>query len=358
MEVYQLLPANCKIAIEEKKSMCKYSYQGDSLQINFDYNENYLTSAGLQVFNSQDKKHFPPVVYNFVEMFFLKYFLTDDQKAFFAANDENRIKLYMNGSELLYNSFINKPLILDVLINSVNKSSSFKEDMYQFHFNKSNFDLSFSFPANNLLIHSMDKKEADLFLAQSLKYFDPGQKFTPLFDTLNLTKGPNGVFFSNERILHKGVSNQYFLRKADDGYSPIFEKAFYCESLQNEFLVGFADNQKKLNINHQQYGHENDNYALTLKDFLQYFRQDNDTDLYFGIESDDEKMLVASLFIKHKYLNSLTILTVMTNTSDMFYPEATYNCKLYSNIPGDNIKDLFGIYDDNTSDKFFKINSR
>lgn len=356
--VFELLPPACKKAAELKQSACVWQYQDDSLQVNFSYHQNYLRGVGLYIFANEDKKHFPSAVYNFVEMFFLRYFLNDDQEASFTANEEDKIKLYINGTQLLYNSFIDKSLILSALINPSSKSSSFKDNSYQFSFSKSNYDLTLIFPANNLLIMMMDKKEADIALARSLKNFDPGQALTPLFDTLNMIKNPKGIFCSNERILHTGISNQYFLRKTDEGYSPVFEESLYIESLQNEFLVGFGDSRKKLNINHQQYGHENDNYTLPLNNFLQYNRQGNDTDFYFGIESDDEKMLVASLFIKHKYHNSLTILTVVTNTCDIFDREAIYNCKLYTNIPGDNIKDLFGIYDENATDGFFEINQR
>jgi len=356
--VFELLPPSCQKAAELKQSKCVWFYQDDSLQVNFSYRQNYLTSAGLCVFDSEDEKHFPPIVYNFVEMFFLKYFLIDDQATFFTANDENKIKLYLSGTELLHNSFIDKSLILSALINSSDKSSSFKDNSYKFVFSKSNYDLTLVFPANSLLIQCIDKKEADLALARSLKNFNPGQALTPLYDTLNLTKNTKGIFCSNERILHKGVSDQYFMQKTDGEYSPVFEDHLYIESLQNEFLVGYADNQKKLRINHHLYGNESDHYTMNLNTFLQYYRQDKETDFYFGIESDDKKTIVASLFIKHKYLNSLAILTIMTNTTDMFDREATYNCKLYTNIPGDNIKDLFGIYDENASDEFFKINQR
>lgn len=356
-EVFYLLPSNCQHAIEEMKNTCKLSYQDDSLQINLNYSGSHLTSAGLNIFSEQDERPFPPAVYNFVERLFLVYILTEDMEGFFVYVNEDKIHLYINGSELLYNSFGDKSLVLSALINPSSQSSSFKSDNYQFVFSKSNYDLTLVFPANNLLIYSMDKKEGDLVLAQSLRNFEAAQALIPSFDTLKLTKGPNEIFCSNERILHKGVSDQYYLRKTEHGYAPIFDRFFYKESLQNEFLTGFTDNQKKLNINHQQYGFQDDNYTLTLNNFLQYFRQDNEMEFYFGIENDDEAMLVASLFIKHKYLNSVTILTVITNVSDVFNPQAKYNCKLYSNIPGNNIKDLFGTYHDN-SDEFFKINSR
>ena len=110
-----------------------------------------------------------------------------------------------------------------------------------------------------------------------------------------------------------------------------------------------ANKKIQLNIIHKIYGDEKYNYKVNLNDFISFFS--NEFELYFGIEEKTDENMSGTLIIFNRKLNFVNLLYVNTNKNSLFSENPSINAKLYTNIPSDNIKNLFADYDSSNSIK-------
>lgn len=343
-ELFELLPDNCKhdFVASESTSQCKVN---DNITINCKKENGKITNIGLSLFDKNEMSLFPEDVYRFIESFFFEYLFTPDFKTFCYINKDNKVFLYFNGNSINRNSSDSYNPILHLLSNKIS-IKALKQDsiIYTFILSNNSDSLRLLFPANNSLIKGMDKLEMDSYLETQLKNCKPYEY--DIFNQNGSSFNKNGnIYILPGTVYHKSINSNTYYLKDDNDYILLFDKDYYLETLANIFINGQKDSNKKLNINHRMYGGISSYYSVNINDFVGFFK-DNQFDIYFGVENGDSNNIKATVVINNPYLNFLDLLYIETNKDDIFNKNA-FNVKLYSNIPSDNIKDLYGIYQDN-----------
>jgi hypothetical protein len=81
---------------------------------------------------------------------------------------------------------------------------------------------------------------------------------------------------------------------------------------------------------------------MKFSDMLGYFK--NSFTLYTGIESRTETGIKAIVIMLNKKLNYIHLLAIDLNDNDLFDKNKSLTASFITNIPTDNIQNLFGNY--------------
>jgi len=134
------------------------------------------------------------------------------------------------------------------------------------------------------------------------------------------------------------INNDLFYVKTDGVYNFAFDKSLIAESFANALLVHVKNNYK-INITQRMYGNVVKKYTVNSRDFDDYFRRDYDR--YFGIESLKKEKLTGTMILSNRNEENIHLAFVSISLDDLING-GTMEMQLYSNIPQQNIKTLFG----------------
>jgi hypothetical protein len=214
-----------------------------------------------------------------------------------------------------------------------------------------NGKITIIFPATNTVISGMDKKEYGEQVMASLKTIKNYANFipkTPIKDQFKTYKDDIKVSVGNSYF--KSITSTKYYKVTDDVVQPLFSREYPLESFCNIFLMPMEANKKiQLNITHKIYGDEKFDYKVNLNDFVSFFS--SEFEFYFGIEEKTDEHMSGTLIIFNRRLNFVNLLYVDTNKNTIFGENPSVNAKLYTNIPSDNIKNLFADYDSSNTTK-------
>lgn len=341
-KLYNLLPENCKKEIGILGT-CHCISGGNDIQVNSTAIGGVIDHLGLKLFDNNESDFYQKAVTQFVERYFLEMIITDNISEFYKRRKEQNITLLYNGRSIEKFFLGYQKNVLSVLKNPTSKRIEKDSLNYAVSISEGMNHVRLSFPANNCLVKGMDKKELDNELEKDLRNYrsvidttvlvNQSQNFIP-------SKGYNTLKGS---AYYKSITSDTYYTMQDKGYGLIYDKRFLAESLVNVLLDGTILPEKKITISHHQYADEISSYSLFLKDYIGFFKNRN-YKLYIGIENNSVDKLQATMVIYNTYLNFVNIVYIDTTEDSLFNPENTISLKLYSNIPCDNIKDLFGTY--------------
>jgi hypothetical protein len=200
---------------------------------------------------------------------------------------------------------------------------------------------------------------SDTNSAENDNYFDKGEFSLRLKDELINFERFNKVISSD--IVTDSDLLEYkemFFYKAGKTYFNVFEsKTYYdctnrvCKPIYNPkmplesfvdlFLTNVsASTASSLNVTHHIYPNQKFTYNLTLAKFLQFMTPSHE--LYFAIEKFDSSVISGVLILKDKNRPYFHLLLADASIVNMFNINGhQLQCKLYSYIPTDNIKNIF-----------------
>lgn len=190
----------------------------------------------------------------------------------------------------------------------------------------------------------MDKAELDKDIEVSLSNYS-FKDTLPVQTIMNQDFEQFGdLFLLKGNTYSKSItSNTYY--QSINGI-PIIDKRYPVESLANMCILGVINPTKKLLITHYQYGDNLVHYTLNFKDFISFFNQKKHL-LYFGAENSNGNSLKATLVLYNSYENFVNIVYFDVTTEALFDEKSDLNIKLYTNIPSDNIMNLYGVFLEN-----------
>jgi hypothetical protein len=352
--MYESLPLDCRYVPSEHLLSYTHALEtrkiitSRSVTINFIVNENKIEDLGISVFDSSSRSLFQSsFIYRFIERKVLELLLINNDNTLIDKIQENDINLLMNG-----NSIVNIKM-LQRAYSIIYDKSGFKLTRdslrYELRWVSSSKDSVFiSFPASNTLIRAKDKKELDEEIAEQLNTFKyyPADVEKPLvtyIEKSNLIPHADIYCLIGKTFLIKAINTNSYYNISENGFSRlVFERKYLAESLSN--LIQFPTLNDKINVNiyHKIYGDQELHYSIKLCKLITYFEKE--CTLYTGIEEKTNEGIKAIIIMYNSDLNIIHLMTIDTKADDLFSENKTISVTLHTNIPADNIQNLFGDY--------------
>jgi hypothetical protein len=342
---YYSLPETCMIGTitADTVVLCCDAVQGDIVPLVFCFDENkVLEHVGFRFLPTDSKRMVDDVIVRFIERELLTLLTTNDINQTFVSYRENGVSVLLNGNSIKQSTLQNKQSLLRLLKNNkgitVNFIDSKKYEVVLFFENEQK--LSFNFPADSELLTGMDKKERDIRLAFQLnnhKAKPDNAATAPDYSYLQLLRDTIYVDKGSSFIIPQ-VNNDIFYTKIDNGYSLIFDSLLLAETFSN-ILLAPANQGYTIHVTHRMYGNQIKKYTVNSYDFDDYFL--NGYERYFGIESLENEKLRGTLVLSDRNAGSIHLAFVQIKKENLLNG-GTMEMQLYSNIPQQNLKTLFG----------------
>ena len=348
-EIYARLPIECKnVLLNSSDNTCKCEINNNKVDVKVIFNASGKVShVGINLFEINTNLIYSSSVLFFLERTFLDQLLINNTNLIARKSKENGIDIAFNYEPFGKGNFTNINNILGVLSGNFDFGINEENKKYTALFYNGFNQLSISYPANYNIVSGMDKKEYGEHIAAELQSFkrikatDNSERIT------QLKKYKTDLYVSIGDSYFKSITSSKYYEAINDSLAQIiFTNKFLLESFANMFLAPFESNEnKKIDITHKVYGTDILNYQLNIADFIDYF--DKEFKLYFGIESANPDKLAGTLIMFNKDLNFINLLHIQTNDSTLFNNSYPIKARLFTNIPSDNIKNLFSEYDEN-----------
>ena len=281
----------------------------------------------------------------FLERVMLEFLLSQGNRYIKRVMDKNNCMLYYNRVE--YNKGPVWDLVDGIVLAYHSSNYSIRRDSlsYVSEWKSASNTFSVKFPANAQIILGMDKKELDeAFIEGLLSVKMDELRASPLSqDTMNLEKKGNVYRTKGRQLFIPEMNNyRYYLQSDDGSYQTIHSPQYPAESLVNLFYPASDSNRTiQLEIQHFQYGNILKTCEIPLSQLCEY-AQIKGFETYVGIESHKKERLAVTVLLYNRELNFLNVLYVQTSAEQLFKPSGgSITAKLRTNIPTDNIKDLF-----------------
>ena len=343
--LYYSLPETCKIddnALDTVIMCNALSLGGDTVPLAFCLDENrVLEHVGYRFMQIGDTVLENKMIVRFIERELLSLLMTGDLNQTLISYRENGLLLLLNDKPIRQSILKDKRGFLNILKNIQGISIHFTGGKtYEVSLTiDEEQKLSFHFPADSELITGMDKMERDIRLAVQLKNHreKPDKTFAPDYSYLQLLRDTIYIDKGNTFLIPQ-INNDLFYVKADSSYNLALDKSLIAESFANALLVP-VKNDYQVNITHRMYGKSVKTYTVSSRDFDDYFRCNFER--YFGIESLEKDKLSGTLILSNRNEGNIHLAYVSVSLDNLLNG-GTMEMQLYSNIPQQNIKTLFG----------------
>ncbi|GHS87517.1 hypothetical protein FACS1894201_08800 [Bacteroidia bacterium] len=345
--LYYSLPDECRGVLHTSSTtvdtlvLCRDVVQGDIVPLVYRWDENGVLEHIGYRFLQSDSIKMDDVVIRFVEKELLAMLLSNNINQTLAEYRENGLSIALNHKPITQNTLQNKRNLLNMLKNNIGISINFDGKNYDVTLLAADEQkLFFQFKADSELLTGMDKKERDIRLAVQLKNYHAAKKtgvFAPDYRYLRLLRDSIYVDKGSEFMIPQ-INNDLFYLKEDSIYTLALDTSFVAESFSNALLVPSAKNYT-INITHRMYGKIVEKYTVRSRDFYDYFSHNYDR--YFGTESLEKEKLTGTLILSDRNAGCIHLAFVSVSLDNLLNG-GTMEMQLYSNIPQQNIKTLFG----------------
>lgn len=352
-QMYEALPSDCKDFSRDSLSLSRFTISTNNIiksrfvTINYYLRENTIEDIGITIIDSTSRQLLQSDVLNrFVERKILELLLIRDDNSLIEKLKEEKTKILIDkypiiSRDMLHNAYA-------IMINK--KDFKLRRDSLRYKFNWSNSnkeEVIFSFPANNTLIRAKDKKELDDEIIKEMKSFNYDssleEKFNIKILPTNELKTKDNIYYSNGKTFYiQEINNNSYFKMEGEKLQYIFEPDFLAESFCNLIQNPLLSIGKYIRLKHRVYGNKEVFYTVKLSDLIGYF---NNSILYTGIEQRTEEGIKAVVIIHNSLLNFIHLLIFDLNKTDLFDPDKSLSASFHTNIPTDNIQNLFEDYE-------------
>jgi len=345
--LYYALPGVCAVtdtAMLSAVVLCFDVVGKDTVTLIYRWDENRVLDHIGYHFLAGDASIDNAIV-QFIERELLKAILSVNINQTLITWQENGLSVQLNGTQIKQSLLQNKKQLLSLLKNNSGIEINYDGANYDATlYCASGQELSFHFKSDSELITGMDKKERDARLFFQLKNHRASSdsitdnRVASDYSYLKLLRDSLYVDKGSSFIIPQ-INNDLVYIKADSSYNLAHDKSLIGESFANALLVPVGKNYK-IDITHRLYGNVVRKYTIESCDFDDYFLRDYDR--YFGIESlEKEKQLKGTLILSDRNAGSIHLAFVSVTMDDLLNG-GTMEMQLYSNIPQQNVKTLFG----------------
>lgn len=201
--------------------------------------------------------------------------------------------------------------------------------------------LEWKFPNNFQLISGKNKKELDEELFYSLTSFSMSH-FSQANRYKDLNRDENPILIrKGAKFMNLLSSDVYYKQSGNDSFL-VYDDNYPDYSLTNLLLKKELAGDKTVFINHRIYGGRNEKYAVGLFDLISFFEKQQTG--FVGIEDANPDSIEGTWIYYNEQFNFIHLLHFKTSSADIFSADGSISADLYSNIPLQNVSNLFGIF--------------
>jgi hypothetical protein len=338
----EMLPAK-SIPAKDSVYSCLKVLQGKFLTVNYNA-KNEINHLGVSLFSNETKALINKPICDFIERIMLDLLLHQKQGLLQNKLDEFHITLDKTGINA------QKVKNLALLLNNMNEPVKFslmqeeKRYIVAWEFADNN-GLRMIFPANRELIFGTNKKESDLSLNENLNLRHctdnlENQQYMADFeiDSINVKTGFYN-YAGNYFILKQLNNDILYAKNTTNRFIPVFDKNFPEISLKNLLLNTQLKGSQQIHIKHRMYGRFTPEFTMPLSDFTCFFEKEYTS--YCFVERNKDGVLEGTLILHNSRYNYIHLLSVTVSTETLFNGKGVLQGDFTTNIPQDNIKNLF-----------------
>lgn len=188
-----------------------------------------------------------------------------------------------------------------------------------------------------------DKAEADQIIYEMLTAKNQTENWHPgmvIQESQLKETNEKGIFIVQGNSFQiKSLRSDFYVYKKNDKWEPINDARYPMETMVNLLLNHITDNRHMLEIRHHQYGGKKPTITLPMQDLFDLLARN--MDLYCSVTYINEDEIRAILVFHQRSLNFIHMLELKVKTSKLFDAKSTISGQLYTNIPQNNVNDIF-----------------
>lgn len=188
-----------------------------------------------------------------------------------------------------------------------------------------------------------DKAEADQIVYQMLTAKRQTENWHPaliiLANQLQETAEKGIYLVPGDSFQIKSLRSDFYVYKKDNEWVPIHDNRYPMETMVNLLLNRITDNQHQLSLRHHQYGGQKPQVDLPMQDLFDLFARN--MKLYCSVTHIDKDEIRAILVFHQQKLNFIHMMEVKMKTNQLMDANSTLVGNLYTNIPQNNINNIF-----------------
>jgi len=341
-ETGDLFPKNC---LPKKDSIfnCTQILQGKSFVVNYNA-KNEVSHLGVSLFSPETKQIINPPVCNFIERLLLELILLKSQKEIINTLKFNKIDIRKNGIEFGKGTFISISNELNKLQNPVNFRLQ-KDNIYTavWEFGN-NLSFTITFPVSRELIFGTDKKEEDQNIGDLFENSDDCifsvKKESVSAEELTRLEGTDLYVKKGNIFLKNTINSDVYYKRSENKYQLFFDADFPEFALSNIFITRQFDKNLTLKITHRKYGGFTPEFSISLNKFFCIFDKGFDTYCIVQFPQQGNNIQI-SVVLHNRDFDYIHLLRIKTSTEQIFSENGILKADLYTNIPKDNLTNLF-----------------
>jgi len=188
-----------------------------------------------------------------------------------------------------------------------------------------------------------DKAEADRIIYEMLTAKNQTENWHPglLIQESQLKEtNEKGIYIVlGDSFQIKSLRSDFYIYKKKGQWEPIHDARYPMETMVNLLLNHIADNRHMLEIRHHQYGGKIPTITLPMQDLFDLLARN--MNLYCSVTYINEQEIRAILVFHQQSLNFIHMLELKVNTRKLFDADSTISGDFYTNIPQNNVNDIF-----------------
>ena len=342
-EMGDLFPKNC---LPKKDSIfdCPKVLQGKSFVVNYNA-KNEVSHLGVSLFSPETKQIINLPVCNFIERFMLELLLQKSPKGITNTLKYNKIDIRKNGIEYGKGYFTSIGSELSSLPNNINFRLA-KDAVYSAAWGEWDNLNSFiiTFPVSRELIFGTDKKESDQNIGDLLEgnlddcHFIK-KDYSITAEELTRMEGTDLYVKKSNIFLKNTINSDVYYKRSGSKYQLFFDADFPEYALSNIFITRQFGDNLTLKITHRMYGGFTPEFSISLNKFFCIF--DKGFDAYCIVPFPQQDRIKISVVLHNQDFDYIHLLRINASSEDIFSKNGVLEADLYTNIPKDNLTNLF-----------------
>lgn len=307
--------------------------------------DHVVNHLGIRLFDPLMKREVSPLIYNFLERYFLELYCWKDKQSLRQKLDDDKV-------------FFIKGQVSDlgtVTENSLFSISRVENKYYEVSWKRAANEtpfLAIAFPVQYELLLGMPQSEIEMTMHESIiqapSYTNKHTvgEMTLLKDCVYVTSNATKEYYELP-----DVNTYCYFKKSDSGqYQPICDSLYTDYTATNLFHI-LTEANNPIKIEQSLYGFKKIEYIVSLRQWLNYCHAENFT-VYTAVEAEYDYGTKVLVIAENEDLGYNHVLSVIVPKTFLSNPTLEFSAKLNAFITTHNVKNLYKTYKKGTKKKF------